>query len=294
MTLARSRQLAGLVASSAPAGGARRGDPVGVPSDLMGVLLFVVLLWPGFVYSAARERWLPERQLTPLREVVSIVAASLSSVVMVGVLAAGFWALWPSAGPDVRRLLFDRQAYLTAHYVSVFCWALGLLAMAIALAALAPVIRSSERVRGTRWLRRLSEPPDPSTMSAWWIAFSEYDPAEVEMHLGCSLDDGSYVSGVLHSFSRLASDVADRDVLLGPPLALRPAGAMEMHPLHRAGRMVVSARHIVTMTVSYVPATPAPQPAPPARATRSPVPGTHAGPDRSTIEHVSGSGVNTT
>jgi hypothetical protein len=230
----------------------RRETAVSVPSDVVGLLLFVVLLWPGFAYSAVRARRRPERQVTSLRETVSIVAASVSSIVAVGAGFAVLRAAWPRATPDVGRLLFDARPYLRTHYVSVTWWGLGLLLAAVGGAACVAGAQSSEWVRGVRLSRWLASDPDPSTMSAWWVMFTEYDPDEVELHLGCSLDDGSYVSGVLQAYSQLGADVPDRDLVLGPPLAVRPAGATAPTPMDRAGRMAVSARHIVTLTVSYV------------------------------------------
>jgi hypothetical protein len=47
--------------------------------------------------------------------------------------------------------------------------------------------QSSVRVADVRWLRWLARPPDPSAMSAWWIAFSAHGLGKVEVHVG-SLD----------------------------------------------------------------------------------------------------------
>jgi hypothetical protein len=225
---------------------------VSVPSNVVGVLLFVVLLWPGFAYSAVRARRRPERQVSSLRETVSIAAVSVSSVLVVGTGFAVLRAVWPTGTPDVGQLVFDGRPYLRTHHVSVAWWGLGLLLTAVGGAAAVALAQSSERVRETRWLRWLPSDPDPSTMSAWWMMFSAYDPAEVEFHVGCSLADGSYVSGVLVAYSQLGTDTPDRDLVLGPPLSVRPAGVATPHTVERAGRMSVSARHIVTLTVSYV------------------------------------------
>ena len=88
---------------------------MGIPSDLMGVLIFVVLLWPGFVYSSIRARRRPERQLTALRETVLIVAISLTALAVTALALAVLRSLWPGATPDMHQLLFHRRVYLAAH-----------------------------------------------------------------------------------------------------------------------------------------------------------------------------------
>lgn len=226
---------------------------MGIPPDLTGVLLFVVLLWPGLVYSTIRARRRPERQLTPLRETVSIVGISLTALALTALVFAAIRSAWPAATPDIRQLMFNQRAYLSAHYVEVGWWSAAVVAAAVAGAACVAFAQSSQRLSRVPWLSRFVAPPaDPSTMSSWWLAFSQYPPSEVEIHVGCSLDDGSYVSGRLYSFSQVAEDTADRDLLLRDPITMRPAGATAASAVDRAGLVAVSARHVVTMTVSYV------------------------------------------
>lgn len=241
-----------------------------VPSSALGLLLFVVLLWPGFAHSTVRARRFPAQQLTALRETASIVTSSLTSILVVGALFAVARATWPGATPDVGRVLFDPHGYLAAHYVSVIWWGTGMLALAVGGAAGTAAVRMSERIRRTRGLRWLTAAPAVSSMSAWWLAFTEVDWDQVDIYLGCTLDDGSYVSGRLFSFSRAEDDSADRDLLLTTPLRVRPRGATLAEEIPRAQLMTVSARHLVTMTVSYVARPVTPRPATPAPATPSP------------------------
>ena len=134
-------------------------------------------------------------------------------------------------------------------------------------------------------LRGLAGPPDPSTQSGWWIAFRPGLDAGYQVHVGCTLDDGSYVSGRLRSYSQVAEDTPDRDLVLRAPIMVRPRGAAEAREVPNVTWMTLSARHIVTMAVTYVgrvpssqpqaqlaPARPGPAPAPvaPPRAAPSP------------------------
>lgn len=223
-----------------------------VPTDGLGLLMFAALLWPGFVYSGVWARRRPERQPTALREVVSIVAASLTALTVVAMLFAVCRALWPDITPDVGQLVFHGPDYVRTHYVTVAWWGLGLLATAIAGSAGAAAVLSSDRLSRVPVVGRFVVRPDPSTMSSWWMAFSGWDPDRVQIHIGCVLDDGSYVSGRLYSYSQLGNDSPDRDLLLRPPIRVRPAGAVVAQEVTGAGLLVVSARRMVTMTVSYV------------------------------------------
>lgn len=230
-----------------------------VPSGLTGAVLFIVLLWPGFAYFSIRARNSPDRQLTSLQEIVTIVSASLIAIAATGVLFGIIRVAWPGETPDVRSLLFQPRTYLQAHYVRTGWWALILLTVAVLGSICAAEVQSNPRMKRFRRLSWLTAAPDPSTMSGWWIAFSGRDPHKEHVYVGCTIDDGSYVSGRLHSFSQVAEDSADRDLVLRAPISVRPVGAKQTEAIKDAALMTISARHIVTVTVTYVriPAPPA-------------------------------------
>jgi hypothetical protein len=234
---------------------------VGIPSDLTGLLLFVILLLPGFAYNSVRARRRPDRQLTALHETVIVVTASLATLTAVGVVFAIIRALLPGVTPDVRAALFSTHAYLQAHYVRTTWWAVALLAVAVLSAMGVASAQENQWLRRSRYLRGLAAPPDPSTQSGWWIAFRPGLDAGHEVHVGCTLDDGSYVSGRLRSYSQVAEDTADRDLVLRAPVKVRPRGATDAREVPNVTMMTISARHIVTMAVTYVARMPSPQPA---------------------------------
>ena len=97
-----------------------------VPTTLTGLLLFVVLLLPGFAYLVGKERHGTERRLSPFRETVAIVAASVTSELFVLIVFAAIRALWPSRTPDVGALIRDAGSYLRSshvHYQNLAVWA---------------------------------------------------------------------------------------------------------------------------------------------------------------------------
>ena len=60
-----------------------------MPTTLSSLLIFVVLLLPGFAYLVGKERHGTERHTSPFRETVAIVAASVTSeLTVLGLFAA--------------------------------------------------------------------------------------------------------------------------------------------------------------------------------------------------------------
>ncbi len=219
---------------------------MGLPTSLLSVVIFVVLLLPGVAYLAVRGRTGPERPQTALREAVTVVSVSLVALTVVLGLAALVRMVLPEHTPSFGELLKSPHGYFLRHYVSVIWWGVALLALAVAGAA------------GTAWLLSVRWPgkrtlrPHPSRMSSWWLAFTEYPADRYDIHVGCTLEDGRYVTGVVYAYPQTVLDLPDRDLVLRGPITVRPPGASRATPLSNVGLMTVSSRRIVTMTVGYV------------------------------------------
>lgn len=99
-----------------------------MPTTLTGLLLFVVLLLPGFAYLVGKERHGTERKASPFRETIAIVAASVTSEIFVLVLFGLIRWLWPSGTPDVVRLVRSPAIYVEgtqtspSHYGMIAVW----------------------------------------------------------------------------------------------------------------------------------------------------------------------------
>jgi hypothetical protein len=221
-----------------------------MPTTLTGLLLFVVLLLPGFGYLVGKERTGTERRMSPFRETVSIVAASVTCELIAAVAFAALRALWPSGTPNVGELVRNGGAYLRGgngvpgHYAQVALWAVGLLVFSVALAygATLPLVRGFVE-------RRFGPYPHVSTVSAWWILFRRW-PRDRAVEIACTLDDGSQIRGMFGSFNIAEDDSPDRDLILRAPIRYRPPGDTEMHD-YDVSAVCVAARNIVAMFVSY-------------------------------------------
>jgi hypothetical protein len=242
------------------------------PSSLTQIVLFMVLLVPGVAPVAVRERRWPERTLSTSRELIRLIYVSLAAdaVVLLG-FATLRW-LAPDATPNVGALVRSPAEYMQAHLAEILWWGGGLLVLATALAAAAVSDPVRRWAAGLPLVARLRpSEPHPSTVSAWWLAFNEHPGLQVLVD--CALEDGSYVRGSLLAFTQTDHDGPDRDLVLtaapGLPLRSRRPGMTELEDLDGIGVLVVSARRIVALLVTYVPssviaaaaASPSPPPA---------------------------------
>jgi hypothetical protein len=236
-----------------------------MPTTLTGLLLFVVLLLPGFAYQVGKERRGTERPASVLRETAAVVAVSVASEVFV--LIATSW-LW-SRHIDFGRLVRDPRKYWHCHPADIIWWAVGLLAGAIAVAYLVTLFRSAKvprwghrvarqlkRIRikkhrpvfvAARWVWRRITFVHPSTMSAWAALFR--DAAAYEMLVDIRLTDGAWVSGAVLSYSTVGADTSDRELILGPPIKWRGAKGTALHD-YPVSNVAVSARQISAMFVT--------------------------------------------
>jgi hypothetical protein len=231
-----------------------------MPTTLTGLLLFVVLLLPGFAYVVGKERNGTGQQATPFRETAAVIAASVTFELIVLAIFAIIRTLWPSLTPDVGSLIREGSGYLrgsrshAGHYGQVAIWAIGMLAFSTLLAYLATLQKTRNFAS-----KALGSYPHHSTVSAWWLIFETWQEGR-DIHVGCVLDDESYIEGWLGSFSRSADDTTDRDLVLTEPIRYRSPGANDALP-YECGAVCISASRIVSMFVNYSteePVTPSP------------------------------------
>jgi hypothetical protein len=207
-------------------------------------------LLPGFAYLVGKERYGTERHTSPFRETVAVVAASITSeLAILAVFTCVRW-LRPSLVPNVTALIHGGSAYAANHYQSLTTYGLLMLALATAIAYCATVPK-------VRWAFRrfpvVGAYPHESTVSAWWMMFEKL-PNGRKVQVGCNLEDGSYVSGLLASFNNSADDSPDRDIVLGAPIKYRPPGkTTDPYPYSSASVVSIPASRIVSTFAGYLP-----------------------------------------
>ncbi|MCP2167297.1 DUF6338 family protein [Goodfellowiella coeruleoviolacea] len=214
-----------------------------MPSTLLGLAIFVICLAPGLAFIVARQRIAPQQTVSALRETAQLVCVSLVADVAVLALFGVLRSVWPEHTPDVGRLVRQPGEYLRESYLSVAWWTVGLLVLATLLTWLA----GSGRLR--RLVRLPPVAPHESASSAWWLLFQDRPGRRV--HLGCVLEDGSYVSGWLASYNTSINETGDRDLTLAAPIRYRAKDAREATELADTSAVVVSARQVALLFVSY-------------------------------------------
>ena len=220
-----------------------------MPTTTIGLIVFVVLLAPGLVFSAYRAVHTPVQKPTALREVGGI---TLRSVIWDVVALAAFGVvrvIFPHDTPDVGRLVRGDTAYIRGDAAYLFWWAVGTLAFACVAAIAGAGVAEK---RGDKWpmtwfLPRGGVSPNP----AWWILFKERNPGAAIPYAGVVLEDDTYLGGEVLSFSPDSDETPDREMTLGAPIAYRGAGDHELTALD-VDAITISARRIRYLTVSYV------------------------------------------
>lgn len=218
-----------------------------MPATLTSLLIFVVLLLPGLAYVSIRERNTPRQHLSVFRETVTVVTASILADLAALLAVVTATLVWPDATPDIRRLILGDTGYVAESYLLVFGWATGLLAAATVAAGIVGAVR-----------RRIHT----SVMSSWWAMFEAQDSAakalkasrkrRTPIQVGCVLDDQSFITGRLWTYSQEEDETADRDVVLREPILYRPAGVDDLTE-YPAGSACISAARIVVMFVNHLP-----------------------------------------
>jgi hypothetical protein len=239
-----------------------------VPTTLLGLLLFVVLITPGFIYQLRLERTLAIGRESALREVLRIILSSLVCGGVVFAAAAVIRVRRPSATPDVGGLVRSPHEYAQQHYRLVGAWFLALLGAACLLA----FILADPRIRRLggwlashppfRWLLLNPDPSDIHPDSAWYRLLHLYDHAKPlpTLYVGCELEDGTYVSGELFTLSPAREESADRDLALTAPILHRTKDG-RITELKGIGATVISARRIIRLDFSHLgDGVPPPQP----------------------------------
>lgn len=230
-----------------------------MPTTLVGLVIFVVLLLPGFAYLVGKERAGTERRASPFRETVAVVSASVVTELTV-VIAS--WPWW-SRVLDVDKLVGSPSDYWKERPGLLASWGICLLLAATLLGHMF----TWPRLRSPRWLGRLAENardravlkqildrvrdyPHPSSVSGWWMLFETWK-LDRALYAACVMDNGSYITGWVRSFNTSADDTTDRDLILGEPIRYRAPGHEDVADLE-CDAVCVSAKHIVSLEVSYV------------------------------------------
>jgi hypothetical protein len=248
-----------------------------MPSTFTSLIVFVLLIVPGASYVAIRQRRMPHRDRSVFRETVTVAVASLISGTAVLCIGWLVTLLFPSISVNISALIENPKSYLARHYTMIAIW-LSVLTLA-----------ASAGASFFAWIAN-RRPIHPSNLSSWGVLFDldsswvsgtrkkrvywwmrfipkssrQRDQRKKTIQIECQLEDGTRIIGFFGSANTHSEDLADRDLILHPPIKIRLPDAPE-YKEQNVSAACVSARRISTMLVSYL--SPKPEvPNPPPRA----------------------------
>jgi Family of unknown function (DUF6338) len=226
-----------------------------VPTNLVALVLFILLLAPGLI-SITWRQFRPIRRPTVLGELAGLVFRSL----VCDALALGVFAvihlIQPQWTPDVGGLIRTPGAYFRQNYALVAWWALGLLLLACAFAYIGAQVWANLTTRTERFFKifeKLVPGEVAAYQPAWWEIFTAYPRSR--RWVQCVLDDGTYIAGDLHSFNPDPNETDDRELSLQGKIVVRNRGddrAVLLGGDKGVGAVILSARKIQYMSVSYI------------------------------------------
>lgn len=225
-----------------------------MPTTFIGLLIFVVLLAPGFLFILVIERG-PFTRSSPsvLRESASVALASIvCDIAAVIAYLAVATLMAPGRLPSIRRLLTDGAVYWRADAIALLVSLVATLATACFFAVLlGGVVNRTDGFAAleSRWpLRWVFPAGGARTESAWWRVLRREHPDRVR-RVTCFLEDGSQVRGWLNAFNPTVDETGDREIVLAAPIRIRPA---EGHTTSlETGYVALSARYLRFIHVDY-------------------------------------------
>jgi hypothetical protein len=229
-----------------------------VPSTFTGLVLFVLLLAPGFAFLLVSERGVVAvRQTTPLRQTATIGLASVVwDIAAVLVLAAAV-RFTPLRGPNLDNLMAEGLDYARRSYRSSAGWLIALVVVACVLSVLfAGVLNRTDRLAVLRdrapisWL--FPESGGTEHVSAWWKVLVDPNVHEgMRRYATCYLEDGSSIRGWVASASPDVRDSPDRELVLWAPLVFIDWSGKRTEL--EKGAATVSSGRMLFLHVRYLP-----------------------------------------
>ncbi len=220
-----------------------------LPESLLGVLLVVILLAPGFCFVTRRDRQFPARSPGVLHETAELVVVSVACNMMALALLGLLRVALPRLTPDIGRLAREGAAYVRVEYVVLIGWGAALLVVSCALALLFVPPRWLTKLLPESVRSRFPHNPPIEHNSSWSRLFL-LEPERL-VYLQCELVDGTLIAGTLFAFNPQIDESGDRELVITSPEMRRNEGHA-LQPIDAAS-VAIAARSIRYMTVSYLP-----------------------------------------
>jgi len=185
-----------------------------MPTDLVGVGFYLLLIIPGVVFAFSRERHRPKVKRSAFRETATAILVSAGIVSVFALVLATGSAVNPAWHGQVAEFLADPSLYARGHFeLFVIC---GF--VVLAFASLLAWWLGSERMHRLT-LGRSSADPD---RDSWGDVFTRQPKAR--NFVGVELKDGTWIQGYLDTYGNVGEEGTPKALTLVGNISVRPVG----------------------------------------------------------------------
>jgi len=211
-----------------------------VPTDLVGVAFYVLLILPGVMFAISRERHRPRIKQSTFRETATAIFVSTAIVSVFAFFVALASLLFPSVHGEVARFLVDPGLYSRDRFEAFVLIGFVLLGVATWGAWWLGGKRADELI----FNRRIEDP----NRDSWGYVFTRKPGAR--NFVGVQLKEGTWVQGFVDTYGNVGEEGMPKALTLIGAISIRPPGS-ELEP-YDGEVIVIKDAEILYMTVTYM------------------------------------------
>ncbi len=216
-----------------------------MPTDLLGVAVYVFALFPGVAFNFAREGHRPSGKRSAIRETATVVFVSTVCNAVVALVVAVAATLIRPVGDIVLGILGGNLTWVREHLLAAVVVGIVLVAAATLLGLLLGSKAIHEKGLKLIWKSEITR-----DTSAWSEVLRPKEALQVVV--GLTLKDGTWASGLLHSFDPNPDPEPHRAIILTGTIHSRAPGADQVHELIGTDWVVIEAGDIEIMQVAHL------------------------------------------
>ncbi len=217
-----------------------------MPTDLIGVAFYVLLILPGVMFAISRERHRPRIKQSAFRETATAIFVSTAIAASVGFTVAIASLLSPPVHSEVVRFLEDPALYARERFEGFVIFGFVLLSAA----TWAAWWLGSKRADDLIFARRAEDP----NRDSWGYVFTR--KPEARNFAGVRLKEGTWVQGFVDTYGNVGEEGMPKALTLIGAIGIRPPGG-ELEP-YEGEVLVLKDAEILYMTVTYMDGEPTP------------------------------------
>jgi len=211
-----------------------------VPTDLVGVTFYLLLIIPGVVFAFSRERHRPRIKRSAFRETATAILVSAGIVSLFALVLAVGSIVSTDWHAQVAEFLANPSGYAREHFELFVIWG----AVVLSLASLLAWGLGAERVHKLTF-GRSSDDPD---RESWGYVFNRRP--EALNFAGVQLKDGTWIQGYVDTYGNVGEEGVPKALTLIGDISVRPVeGKLEDFD---GEVIVIRDEEILYLSVTYI------------------------------------------